>query len=100
MIGRTFCFFAGAAVGGYLVHKLNRTVRAWSPGGIADRVEGHVADYRAALREFNEDVQDAMERHEAELRRRYSPADASRALEPVEVRRGHPKQAHDMKDGH
>ncbi|MFC7331271.1 DUF6167 family protein [Marinactinospora rubrisoli] len=71
MIGRLFSFVAGAALGGYLVHKLNRTARAWSPGGIADRVESHVADYRAALREFNEDVQDAMEEHEAELRRRY-----------------------------
>ncbi|ASU84645.1 hypothetical protein CDO52_19205 [Nocardiopsis gilva YIM 90087] len=71
MIGRLFYLVAGAAIGGYVVHRLNRTVRAWSPGGIADRVEGHVADHRAALREFNEDVLDAMEHREAELRRLY-----------------------------
>ncbi|MDA8372358.1 MAG: DUF6167 family protein [Nocardiopsaceae bacterium] len=72
MIGRLFYFAAGAALGGYAVHRLNRAVRTWSPGGIADRVEGHVADYRAALREFNEDVHDAVGHYEAELRRRYA----------------------------
>lgn len=71
MIGRIFYLVAGAAIGGYVVHRLNRTARAWSPGGIADRVEGHVADHRAALREFNEDVVDAMEHREAQLWRLY-----------------------------
>ncbi|TQN31265.1 hypothetical protein FHX37_1162 [Haloactinospora alba] len=72
MLGRMFYLVAGAALGGYVVHKLNRTARVWSPAGIAGRVEDHVAEYRAALREFNEDIQDAMEHREAELHRRYS----------------------------
>jgi len=71
MIRRLFYLVAGAALGGYLVHKLNRTARAWSPAGVAGRVEDQVADYRAALREFNEDVHDAMREREAELHRRY-----------------------------
>ncbi|MBV2364881.1 DUF6167 family protein [Streptomonospora nanhaiensis] len=85
MIPRLFYLVAGAALGGYVVHKLNRTAQAWSPAGIADRVEDHVADYRAALREFNEDVQAAMERREAELRRQYGAGPttpAGRASQP------------------
>ncbi|RCV47715.1 hypothetical protein [Marinitenerispora sediminis] len=99
MIGRLFSFVAGAALGGYVVHKLNRTARAWSPGGIADRVEGHVADYRAALREFNEDVQDAMEQREAELRHRYYPSGpAVRAAQPKPLPAPHTKPT-TLKDG-
>lgn len=72
MIGRTVYFVAGAALGGYLVHRLNRAARAWTPGGVAHRVEGRIASYRTALREFNEDIADAVREHEAELRRRYA----------------------------
>ncbi|GAA4918466.1 hypothetical protein [Streptomonospora salina] len=71
MIRRLAYLVAGAALGGYVVHKLNRTARAWSPAGIAGRVEDQVADYRAVLREFNEDVHDAMRQREAELQARY-----------------------------
>ncbi|GAA3748576.1 hypothetical protein HDA32_001662 [Spinactinospora alkalitolerans] len=99
MIGRTFYFVAGAALGGYLVHKLNRTARAWSPGGIADRVEGRVADYRAALRELNEDIAGAVAEHEAELRRRHAPADSGRAPESARTAHARTIEAHDMKDG-
>ncbi len=74
MITRMLYLVAGAAIGGYVVHKLNRTARAWSPSGVASRVEGRVADYRAVLREFNEDVQVAMNDREAELLRHHSPA--------------------------
>lgn len=74
MIGRTIYFVAGAALGGYLVHKVNRAARAWTPGGIAHRVEDRFAGYRAALREFNEDVGDAIGEREAELCRRYPTA--------------------------
>ncbi|MBB4932509.1 hypothetical protein F4561_003329 [Lipingzhangella halophila] len=105
MIGRVFYLVAGAAIGGYVVHKLNRTVRAWSPGGIANRVEGHAAEYRAALREFNEDVQDAMDHREAELLRRYDPAGGPdstgrRAALPGRAIEAHRIiDAHDLKDG-
>jgi len=72
MIRRLAYLVAGAALGGYVVHRLNRTARAWSPDGIAGRGEGRIADYRAALREFNEDVHAATEEREAELRRLYA----------------------------
>lgn len=75
MIGRLFYLAAGAALGGYVVHRINRTARAWSPGGIAHRVEDRVGDYRAALRDFNEDVTEAVREHEARLRARYTAID-------------------------
>ncbi|WP_046470233.1 hypothetical protein [Allosalinactinospora lopnorensis] len=105
MTGRLFYLVAGAALGGYVVHKLNRTARAWSPGGIADRVEGRVAGYRAALREFNEDVQDAMDRRETELLRRHHPAGEQHALGHGGGPPGHVTEArgiieaNDLKDG-
>ncbi|MFC4562615.1 hypothetical protein ACFO4E_12185 [Nocardiopsis mangrovi] len=103
MMGRVIYLVAGAALGGYVVHRLNRTTRAWSPAGIAGRVEDHVAGYRDALREFNDDVHDAMDRREAELLRRYggeprSPGGhalpAGPATEPLGAH-----GAHDVKDG-
>ncbi|MBB6171059.1 hypothetical protein HNR23_001119 [Nocardiopsis mwathae] len=110
MIGRIFYLVAGAAIGGYVVHRLNRTARAWSPGGIADRVEGHVADHRAALREFNEDVVDAMEHREAQLWRLYgdgNPGGAGRQRPPGRsaLPAGRANESHgaidapDLKDG-
>lgn len=84
MITRLLYLVAGAALGGYLVHKLNRTARAWGPAGIAGRVEDQVADYRAALREFNEDVHDATRQREAELQSRYDSGSYLPAL-PVEL---------------
>ncbi|WP_067974222.1 hypothetical protein [Nocardiopsis trehalosi] len=103
MMGRVLYLVAGAALGGYVVHKLNRTARAWSPAGIADRVEDHVASYRDALREFNEDVHDAMERREAELHRRYAggrrpPGGHAIPAGPADEPHGAPG-AHDVKDG-
>lgn len=71
MIRRLFYLAAGAVLGGYVVHKLNRSARALSPQGIAERVEGRVADYRSGLRELGEDVSGAMAEHEAELRRQH-----------------------------
>ncbi|GAA3746137.1 DUF6167 family protein [Salinactinospora qingdaonensis] len=82
MIGRIVYFAAGAALGGYVVYKLNRAARSWSPEGIAHRVEDRVADYRSALREFNEDVAAAVQQREAELRNRHEPASARPALTP------------------
>ncbi|MFD0774236.1 hypothetical protein ACFQZ2_09895 [Streptomonospora algeriensis] len=103
MIRRLAYLVAGAALGGYVVHKLNRTARAWSPAGIAVRVEDQVADYRAALREFNEDIHDAMRQREAELQRRYDGGSGRPALPPdLPGRATRPRgaiDAPDMKDG-
>ncbi|GAB3487954.1 hypothetical protein [Nocardiopsis coralliicola] len=85
MIGRLAYLVAGAALGGYVVHKLNRTARAWSPDGIADRVEGRIDDYRSALREFTEDVHAATAQAEGDLLRRYARPPAL----PRHARDGH-----------
>ncbi|MUL42788.1 hypothetical protein FZ103_16705 [Streptomonospora sp. PA3] len=103
MIRRLLYLVAGAALGGYVVHKLNRTARAWSPAGIAGRVEDQVADYRAALREFNEDIHDAMRQREAELHRRYDSGRSRPALPIDQPGRSDPTRgaidAPDPKDG-
>nr|WP_218908936.1 hypothetical protein [Nocardiopsis sinuspersici] len=75
-----FYLAAGAALGGYAVHRVNRARRALSPGGIADRVEGQVTEYRGALRELNEDLALAVREQEEELLRRYAPRRGRRAL--------------------
>nr|WP_236544183.1 hypothetical protein [Spiractinospora alimapuensis] len=61
----------GFALGGYAVHRLNRSARSWGPNGLAQRVEGRVADYRSGIRELGEDVADVMAERESDLRRRY-----------------------------
>ncbi|MFD6952256.1 hypothetical protein A6A08_10335 [Nocardiopsis sp. TSRI0078] len=89
MIGRLFYLAAGAALGGYAVHRVNRARRALSPGGIAERVEGQVTEYRGALRELNEDLVQAVREQEEELLRRYAPRKGRRPL-PGDDRRGLP----------
>ena len=73
MIGRLFYLVAGAALGGYAVHRVNRARRALSPGGIAERAEAQVSQYKGALRELNEDLTDEVRAQEEELLRRYAP---------------------------
>ncbi|MDT0328851.1 hypothetical protein [Nocardiopsis lambiniae] len=82
MIGRLFYLAAGAALGGYAVHRVHRARRALTPGGIAERVEGRVGEYRGALRELNEDLADAVRQQEEELLRAYAPR-RGRALPPA-----------------
>jgi hypothetical protein len=60
VIRRTVYFVAGIVVGGYVMYRFGRSARLWSPGGIADRVEKRIGSYREALREFNEDVAEAV----------------------------------------
>ncbi|MEE2040437.1 hypothetical protein Q8791_24765 [Nocardiopsis sp. CT-R113] len=74
MIGKLFYLTAGAVIGGYAVHRVNRARRALTPGGIAERVEGQVTEYRGALRELNDDLADAVREQEEELLRRYAPS--------------------------
>lgn len=72
MIGRLFYLAAGAALGGYVVHRVNRARNALTPGGIADRVEGRVNEYREALQELNEDLTEAVRQQEEQMLRRYT----------------------------
>lgn len=80
MIGRLFYLAAGAAIGGYAVHRVHRARRALTPGGVAERVEGRVDEYRGALRELNEDLAEAVREQEEELLRRYAPKEGRRSL--------------------
>ncbi|WP_150254762.1 hypothetical protein [Nocardiopsis deserti] len=80
MIGRLFYLAAGAAIGGYAVHRVHRARRALTPDGIAERVEGRVGEYRGALRELNEDLAEAVREQEEELLRRYAPEKGRRPL--------------------
>ncbi|WP_019610759.1 hypothetical protein [Nocardiopsis sp. CNS-639] len=86
MIGRLFYLAAGAAIGGYAVHRVHRARRALTPGGIAERVEGQVSEYRGALRELNEDLADAVREQEEELLRRYAPRKGHRSLSEADDR--------------
>lgn len=73
MIRRLFYLTVGIVVGGYAVHRVDRARRALSPGGIAQRVDGRVSEYRGALRELNEDLADEVRAQEQELLRKYDP---------------------------
>ncbi|QUX30825.1 hypothetical protein KGD83_10190 [Nocardiopsis akebiae] len=86
MIGRLFYLAAGAAIGGYAVHRVHRARRSLTPGGIAERVEGQVSEYRGALRELNEDLADAVREQEEELLRRYAPRKGGRSLPGADER--------------
>jgi hypothetical protein len=86
VIGRLFYLAAGAAIGGYAVHRVHRARRALTPGGIAERVEGQVSEYRGALRELNEDLADAVREQEEELLRRYAPRKGRRSLSEADDR--------------
>ncbi|MEV2278850.1 hypothetical protein AB0I72_25010 [Nocardiopsis sp. NPDC049922] len=80
MIGRLFYLAAGAALGGYVVHRVHRARRALTPGGLAERVEGQVTQYKGALRELNEDLAEEVRAQEAELLARYAPRRGRSAL--------------------
>jgi len=86
VIGRLLYLAAGAAIGGYAVHRVHRARRALTPGGIAERVEGQVSEYRGALRELNEDLADAVREQEEELLRRYAPRKGRRSLSEADDR--------------
>ncbi|CAL9579278.1 hypothetical protein SUDANB121_05025 [Nocardiopsis dassonvillei] len=81
MIRRLLYLAAGAALGGYAVHRVHQARRALTPGGIAERVEGRVGEYKGALRELNEDLAAAVRDQEEELLRVYAPR-RSRSLPP------------------
>ncbi|QUX24528.1 MULTISPECIES: hypothetical protein [Nocardiopsis] len=82
MIRRLLYLAAGAALGGYAVHRVHQARRALTPGGIAERVEDRVGEYKGALRELNEDLAEAVREQEEELLRTYAPR-RSRALPPA-----------------
>lgn len=86
MIRRAVYFVAGVVVGGYVMYRFGRSAQIWRPGGIAERVEKRIGSYREALREFNEDVAEAVREYEEELLRRYA-ADSDWRRNPPELPR-------------
>jgi hypothetical protein len=61
---RLFWVAVGAAAGIYAVRKVQKTLHAYSPSGLAERATGA----GAGLRAFAADVRDGMAQREAELR--------------------------------
>lgn len=80
---RVFWVAVGAAAGVYAVRKVQKTLHAYSPSGLAERAGG-VGD---RLRGFADDVRANMAEREAELREALGmePADGEAPLTPGEA---------------
>ena len=80
---RVFWVAVGAAAGVYAVRKVQKTLHAYSPSGLAERAGG-VGDQ---LRGFAEEVRAGMAHREAELREALGmePADPDAPLTPAEA---------------
>ena len=80
---RVFWVAVGAAAGVYAVRKVQKTLHAYSPSGLAERAGG-VGDQ---LRGFAEEVRAGMAQREAELREALGmePADPDAPLTPAEA---------------
>jgi Family of unknown function (DUF6167) len=78
---RLFWVAVGAAAGVYAVRKVQKTLHAYSPGGLADRAVGT----GAGLRAFADEVREGMAQREAELREALGMAPAhDTPLSPAE----------------
>jgi len=78
---RLFWVAVGAAAGVYAVRKVQKTLQAYSPGGLADRAVGT----GAGLRAFAGEVREGMAQREAELREALGMAPAhDTPLSPAE----------------
>jgi hypothetical protein len=98
---RLFWVAVGAAAGVYAVRKVQKTMHAYSPSGLADRATGA----GASLRAFADEVRDGMAQREAELREALgmepahdqplSPAEAADLVDhPAHLRVGRPRDRH------
>ncbi len=97
---RLFWVAVGAAAGVYAVRKVQKTLHAYSPGGLAERA----TDAGAGLRAFVDEVRDGMAQREAELREALgmepahdqplSPAEAADLLDhPADRQVGRPRDS-------
>jgi hypothetical protein len=77
---RLFWVAVGAAAGIYAVRRVQRTLHAYSPSGLAERAGGVGATVRA----FADEVRSGMTEREAELRAALGLDDAS-GLTPAEA---------------
>ena len=65
---RLFWLAMGLTIGALLVRKLSNAVERLTPGNMATSLGQGLADLADALRDFAEDVREAMHDREAELR--------------------------------
>ncbi len=84
---RLFWVAVGAAAGVYAVRKVQKTLHAYSPGGLADRATGA----GASLRAFADEVRAGAAQREAELRE-------ALGMEPAHAERLSPAEAADLVD--
>jgi hypothetical protein len=65
---RLFWLAMGITIGALVVRKLSKLAEKLTPRGMAGGIGAGLADLAEALREFAEDVRDAMRERENELR--------------------------------
>jgi hypothetical protein len=65
---RLFWLALGATLGVLIFRKLSQTAQKLTPQGIAGAIGAGLTDLAVAVRDFAEDVRDAMETRESELR--------------------------------
>ena len=80
---RLFWVAVGAAAGVYAVRKVQKTLHAYSPGGLAERATGAGASWQA----FTDEVRRNAAEREAQLREALGmePADPDAPLTPAEA---------------
>lgn len=65
---RLFWLAMGITIGALIVRKLSRAAEKLTPGGMANGLAGALSELADAIRDFAEDVRDAMHAREAQLR--------------------------------
>ena len=65
---RLFWLVMGVTIGALVVRKLSKAAERLTPRGMADGIGAGLSELAAALRDFTDDVRDAMRDREAELR--------------------------------
>jgi hypothetical protein len=78
---RLFWVTVGAAAGVYVVRKVQKTARAYSASGLADRAEG----LSATIRHFADEVRAGMSERELELRDALGLDDGRHDISPAEA---------------
>jgi hypothetical protein len=67
-VRRLFWLAMGVTIGALVVRKLSKIAEKLTPRGMAGGIGAGLADLAEALRDFADDVRDAMRDREAELR--------------------------------
>jgi len=65
---RLFWIAAGAAAGVYVARRVQRTAQSLTPTGIAGSLGAGMSELADAIRGFTDDVREAMDEREIELR--------------------------------